>query len=270
MLADMHTHSENSHDSVCSIEDMLLSEIENGTEIFAVTDHFDTDSYNQYDIFSPIRKASEAVEELNRKYSGKISALSGIEISEGFWHPGVLNRVYTLADFDVIIGSVHLVKYKNLTSAASTIDFSSLPKETVEEYLDSYFNDVLTMLKTVDFDILAHLTYPLRYINGKYGVDISLNRYQEKIERILKGIIEKNVALEINTSSFSLLGEFMPTTDIIKKYVSLGGKLITLGSDAHVKENASAHFSCATDFLKEIRINEIYYYKKRKPISIKI
>ena len=37
--ADMHTHSVNSHDSVCAIEDMCLMQIKRGTNIFAVTDH---------------------------------------------------------------------------------------------------------------------------------------------------------------------------------------------------------------------------------------
>ncbi len=270
MLADMHTHSENSHDSSCKIEDMLLSELQRGTEIFAVTDHFETSIHAKEDIFTPIKNSYETVTLLDRKYSGKALILAGIEISEGFWHPDVCKKVTSMASFDVIIGSVHHVKHEGLTMPTSQIDFKSLGKETSEEYLDSYFNDVLSMLETVDFDILAHLTYPLRYINGKYGVGVSLDSYREKIDRILKGIIEKNIALEINTSSYSTLGEFMPSTDIIKKYVSLGGHLLTLGSDAHVKENASAHFSAATDFLKEIGITEIYYYKNRKPHKIEI
>lgn len=33
LIADMHTHSEFSHDSVCKIEDMCLSQIEKGTKI---------------------------------------------------------------------------------------------------------------------------------------------------------------------------------------------------------------------------------------------
>ena len=270
MLADMHTHSENSHDSSCKIEVMLLSELQKGTEIFAVTDHFETSIHAKQDIFTPIKNACETATLLNRKYEGKALVLAGIEISEGFWHPDVCKQASKMADFDVIIGSVHHVKHKDLIMPTSQIDFKSLGKETSEMYLDSYFNDVLTMLESVDFDVLAHLTYPLRYINGKYGVGVSLDSYREKIDRILKKTVERNIALEINTSSYSILGEFMPSTDIIKKYLSLGGKLITLGSDAHIKENASAHFSAATDFLKEIGINEIYYYKNRKPQSIKL
>ena len=84
----------------------------------------------------------------------------------------VLQLQVDLVDYDVVIGSVHLVKYKDLTCAYSGIDFSKLKEETIIEYLDAYFDDVLTMIETTDFDILAHLTCPLRYIKGKYNIDI--------------------------------------------------------------------------------------------------
>ena len=40
--ADMHVHSEFSHDSVVRIEDMVSSGLENGLDVIAITDHFDT------------------------------------------------------------------------------------------------------------------------------------------------------------------------------------------------------------------------------------
>ena len=81
------------------------------------------------------------------------------------------------------------------------------------------------MIDFADFDILAHLTCPLRYIVGKYKIDIELSRYVDKIETILK--------------------------KIIKKYYDLGGYLITFGSDAHVAENASCGFDEAIENVKK-------------------
>ncbi len=270
MRADMHTHSESSHDSVCRIEDMARSQFEKGTEFFAVTDHFDTDSYLDYDVFAPIQTAAETVKRLNEQNGGQQLLLAGVEISEGFWHPEVYEKIRRLVDYDVVIGSVHLVKYKELTRAYSGIDFSQLPKEVTAEYLDAYFDDVLTMLDTIDFDILAHLTCPLRYINGKYHIGMELTAYTEKIETILAEIIRKEIALEVNTSSFSMLQDFMPTTDILKKYRAMGGKLLTLGSDAHVAENASVHFDKALETVKDLGFDSIYYFKNRKPFELPI
>lgn len=269
-IADMHTHSEHSHDSMCKIEDMLLSQIEKGTRIFAVTDHFDTDSYKDFDIFTPIENAFNEVAVLNEKYNGQCTVLSGLEISEGFWHPDVYNKIINFLPYDVVIGSVHVVNYKNITGAYSCVDFSKLDKATIAGFLDKYFDDMITMLDNENFDILAHLTCPLRYIIVKYKIDIDLSPYQDKIEEILRKIIQRGIALEINTSIFYASDEFMPSRDILRKYHEMGGYLLTLASDAHVSQNASIHFTEAIDTLKEIGFKNIYYYKKRKAYPINI
>lgn len=267
---DMHTHSEHSHDSVCPIEEMAKAQMEMGTDGFAVTDHFDTDSYTRYDVVTPIGKAAEETEELNRKLRGKCRVLKGVEISEGFWHPEVYEKVRNLVDYDVVLGSVHLVRYKELTRAYSGLDFPSLPRETVEEYLDRYFDDILTMLETVDFDVLCHLTCPLRYINGKFDLGIERAKYDEKIDRILKHIIKKGIALEVNTASYAILGDFLPEVEILKRYYAMGGYLITLGSDAHAPKDAAKHLESARDVLKEIGFKNTFFYEKRRPYQISL
>ena len=270
MIADMHTHSENSHDSVCKIEDMYNAQMACGTEIFAVTDHFDTYSFNDYDIFTPIRRTYDTVRKLNEKNGGRGLILAGVEISENFWFPEEYEKIKTLADFDVVIGSVHCVKHDGLTRPYFRIDFEKLDKKTVIEYIDSYFNDIGTMLETLDCDIVAHLTCPLRYINGKYRREVDISQLEEKIEELLCRIISSGKALEVNTSSLSLLKGFMPDEWIISLYRKLGGELITLGSDAHVAENASMGFDKAIETLKKIGFEEVYYYQKRIPKALKI
>ncbi len=269
-LADMHTHSENSHDSKCKIEDMMWAQIENGTNIFAVTDHFDTSFYDDYDVFSPIKNSHKTVAELNQKYGDKCKILAGIEIGESFWFPEIYEKIKNHLDFDVIIGSVHCVRSQHFIEPYSKYDFSNMPQSVLEEWLDKYFDDVLSMLKFMDFDILAHLTCPLRYIIGKFKRSVDISLYEKYIYKILNEIINRNIALEVNTSSFEHLNDFMPTTDIIKMYYQKGGRLITLGSDAHTRDRASIGFDKAVESLKEIGFDGIYYFEKRKPIKISI
>lgn len=91
------------------------------------------------------------------------------------------------------------------------------------------------------------------------------------IEAMLLSQIEKGTngkAFEINTSSFGTLGDFMPTRDIIRKYYAFGGRIITVGLDAHVSENASANFDEALDFIKKVGFENVYYFKDRKPCAI--
>ena len=269
-FADMHTHCEYSHDSVCKMEDMCLAQMERGTKFFAVTDHCDMDSYTDYDVFSKIKDSYETAIKLKKKYKHQIELLAGVEIGEGFWHPKQCEKILKLCEYDVVIGSVHLVQYKDLTYAYAKMDFSILGKETIVEYVDAYFDDMLTMIENVDFDILAHMTVPLRYINGKYNVGLDLTPYEQKIDSILDKIIGKGIALEVNTSSYEELGDFMPSKNILKRYYDKGGSLITLGSDAHKSNQASIHFEQAMEVIKQIGFQHIYYYKKRKPYAVEV
>lgn len=269
-IADMHTHSCNSHDSECEIEDMLRTQLEKGTGIFAVTDHFDTHRYAECDIFTPIEKSFQRVAELNLEYEGECLVLAGVEIGEGFWSFEAYNQIINLLPYDVVIGSVHVVRHEELSEPYSQIDFSRYGTDTIYEFLDKYFDDVLALLEKEEFDILAHLTCPVRYITGKYKIPVDMSVYEAKINKILEIIIERNIALEVNTSAYDLIGDFMPSSDILKKYYDMGGYLVTLGSDAHVSENASKDFDKAIDTLKEIGFSNIYYYIKRKAYKTEI
>ena len=270
LIADMHTHSENSHDSECKTEDMCLSQIKRGTKIFAVTDHCDVFTCKETDIYTPIKKSAETVGRLNEKYKDKCLLLTGVEIGEGFWYTDEYEKVADLLTYDVIIGSVHCVKFKGFEMPYSKIDFSKFTNEQICSYLECYFNDIITMLDTIDFDILAHLTNPIRYITGKYGIKLDLHIFDDKIAEILKRIIRKGIALEVNTSNYFCLDECTPSIEILKKYFDMGGYLITLGSDAHVSENASCCFDKAINSLKEIGFKNIFFYKNRKSYQISI
>ena len=50
----------------------------------------------------------------------------------------------------------------------------------------------------------------------------------------------------------------------------MGGYLITLGSDAHVFEDASKHFNEALATLRAVGFKNIFYYKKRNLYQITI
>ena len=130
---------------------------------------------------------------------------------------------------------------------------------------------MLEMIKTTDFDVLSHLTCPLRYISGKYGIAVDLKKFADKTDIILKEIINRGVALEINTSCLDTnYNALMPDIPIIERYKELGGYLLTLGSDAHIAERIAHGFDYALCELSRLEFKNIYYYKNRKPIPQEI
>lgn len=266
---DMHTHSENSHDSECPVRDMKAAAEKNGLSGFAVTDHCDVEYYQTMDLDTIVKNSIADA----KKADGNIRVLHGTEIGEGFWYPDVADKIIKKYDLDVVIGSVHAAKFDGYEIPYSRIDFAKMGKEKVLEYLNRYFDDVIYMLENCDYDIAAHITCPLRYINGKYGMNVDCRQYEDKIRRILECIIKHRAALEINTSCAvegSEYNELMPEEWIIKMYKDMGGYLITTGSDAHVAKNSANSFGMLYDMLRNMGFKNIYCYKNRCAVQCAI
>ncbi len=269
-LYDMHTHSEHSHDSQCPIADMAASQMARGIAGFAVTDHCDIEYHEALPLATMISASFADATAMNEQLDG-IEILRGVEIGEGFWCLPVAEQIAALQPYDVVIGSVHAVRFDGYTVPFSTIDFGAMGAETAGQYFDAYLDDMMTMLERTSPDILAHLTCPLRYMNGKYGLGIDCRRYAEKIERILQTVVARGIALEVNTSCVGGgYDELMPEDWIIARYAALGGTLVTVGSDAHVADHAAHAFDRALRCLKENGFENVYYYRNRHAIACAI
>lgn len=267
-IYDMHTHSESSHDSVCPVEDMAKAAEKNGLAGFAVTDHCDVEFCETVDLHEVVRSSHAAAEKAKEKFN--IEILRGIEICEMFWYPAAAEKVLRDFDYDVVIGSVHAAAYDGCKKPYSQIKPGDVdPKE----YMRIYFNDMLKMVREWDFDILAHMTCPLRYFNGKYGMNVNVTDYEEQIREILSEIIPRGIALEVNTSCVypgSGYAEFLPNDKILRMYKDMGGELITVGSDAHIAENSALSFDKAYAMLKDIGFKNTYFYKNRRACACEI
>lgn len=191
----------------------------------------------------------------------------GIEIG---LQPDIVNQIKNLVSkyhFDFIIGSSHITCKKDIATDESF--FNGLTRK--EAYMN-YFKEVLENINLYnhEFDVYGHLDYVVRY--GKYNNKrIEYNEFADILDEILKSLIKKEKGIEINTSGIRYgLGTAHPNIDIIKRYKQLGGKIITLGSDAHKIENLAQDFDIAYDLLESANINEIAIYHNRKPDFIKI
>ena len=126
--------------------------------------------------------------------------------------------------------------------------------------------DIEEMIEKTDFDVLSHLTCPLRYINGKYQKNLDWHIVEEKIRRIFRALIERGIALEINTSCVgSFYDEWLPNKELIDLYLEMGGRLFTLGSDAHKAQKIGLGFPEVMDYLRSRGVTQLVYYKNRQP-----
>lgn len=272
-MYDFHIHTCNSHDSKQTVDELCESAISKNLQGVAITDHVDMwfcESDNTYENISACIAETNSARE---KYADKLNIFQGIEMAEYLYNPKNAEKIMKLADYDVILGSVHSVHYADFTDSYSRLDFSkgAVSSDKIKGFLYEYFNKLYEMTENTDFDILTHLTCPLRYINGKYARNIDLAEFKAEIDEILKLIIKRKISLEVNTSCLGSAFNFtMPDSDVIKQYRDLGGNMITLGSDAHSPDRIAYGFDFAVSELRRLDFEEYYTFKKRKPIPHKL
>ena len=103
-------------------------------------------------------------------------------------------------------------------------------EKTCYAEVEDYFGNLLKMVRWGKFTVLGHMALPLRYMNDYRGFHISLDGYGAELEEILRTLIQGGRGIEVNTNRG---GRFLPDARWLRLYRSLGGELITLGSDAH-------------------------------------
>ena len=150
------------------------------------------------------------------------------------------------------------------------MDFSD---ESVDymKLLGEYFDWELKLAQWAQFDTLAHLTYPLRYVVGKYGKSVDMSRFAEIIDEILLELIKNKKSLEINTAGLRQpIGVTSPDESIVKRYKELGGELITIGSDAHYAEHLGAGIDKGYELALKCGFDKVAIYQDRTPTLIPI
>ena len=264
-MFDCHVHTKASHDSETEPEELAAAIINKRLEGVTVTDHYDIMVEDRETLLKH-RKDSFGIVELAEKCG--VTVLKGMEIGEPLDNPGLAEMLAGSPGLDMVMGAVHGFPVDGKKIYYAQIDFGGWPEDRLSRFLDTYFGLYLRTVRTQDIDVAAHLTCPLRYINGKYKRNVGVRKFGGTVEEILGEIIKRKIALEVNTSGLGgFYGELMPEEFIIKRYRELGGRLITLGSDAHKPENIGNGFSETAGVLKRLGFEEAYYYKKRKAVK---
>ena len=271
--ADMHVHTDHSHDAFYSMEKMLQGGIDKGIKVMAIADHCDVtrcENDPDWDIYTHIKEACEEVEQLNAKYSDQCLLLKSVELGDGIWYPEQSGKVATQLPYDVIVGATHAVRCEAAEAIPikekwySKIDFMSLTDEQFHEFMCNYFDDMLTMVENQNIDIMAHILCATCYYVYRYGIHKNVRPYEKQIIKVLKAIIRKGIAMEMDSMLFMEVEGEYPYLWIIEKYYELGGYLVTLSTDAHDPKSVGKDYEGRISKLKEIGFTHMLYYKERK------
>lgn len=185
--------------------------------------------------------------------------LLGVEIGMTADTNGRNREIARSHPFDMVIGSIHFMQGKDIYYPEF---FAMFPgkKEVFSEYLDT----MAEMISAFDdFDTLGHIDYigrvapypdPLLYYED----------YPDRFDRVLQLLIDKDKSLEINTRQFDKPQAVAALKTICQRYHTLGGRYVTVGSDAHTPAAVGAYLQEAYSLAGECGLTPVIYRKRQR------
>lgn len=264
MYYDYHVHSHFSSDCDSQMKDVIESAIEFKLKEVCITDHIDYDYCDPSINFEiDLNQYSSHIQLMRDRYGDRIKILKGIEMGIQPHIVDKCDRIIEKGDFDFVISSMHTCNRQDLYNR----DFFK-GKSPREAYL-KYFEEMLFCIKNFkNFSVLGHLNILARYDDGV--AKENLTDYFDVLEVIFKELIIRDKGIEINTSSLRYKDTLLLSPAVLKFYHSLGGEIITLGSDTHAPNTLAHGFDYIYDILKDIGFKYIAAFEKMEPRFVRI
>lgn len=268
--SDCHTHSTLSPDGRSAPALMAERACALGIKHFTLTDHIEIEKFHEWDYEGAVKKSREVYLEAKQLYAGKMNVYFGAELGQPLYDLPLAEKVLAQNDYDFVLGSQHCTRSYPFLNKVPDTDADR------KRCLDEYYDEELALAEWGKFCSLSHLTFPLRFLcvnlrTGQLCREVDMSRYRSIIDKILQTIISKDIALEVNSSGIRKgLGVSMPDAEYVRRYRELGGRLITVGSDAHVSCDVGADIPQCLDMLRETGFGEIAVYSRKEPVFIKI
>lgn len=269
-FADTHMHSTVSFDGEDSRFTMArASRDEAGLDVICFTDHYDIinaeSQYCPHYDWTPARREHGQAQQLCVPDSFQI--LYGLELGNAPVDFAAAQRVLEEPGLDFVIGSIHNTSQELGGADYYYIDYRNDPG-LASIHLADYFDSMLTLARWGNFDTLGHIPYPLRYMRDRDGQPLSLNDWSEQIDAILRAAAEQGKAIEVNTNrGLAPLADYVP---LLYRFRELGGELVTVGADAHRKEDVGKGIKDAYQLLLDCGFPYVTVFQKRKPTLIKL
>lgn len=269
-LSDYHVHSDVSEDSTASMWDMIRAEAAAGVQSMCFTNHCDIIRWQDFRpnprCLEITRNSVEKLTAARAAHDLPIPVGLGLELGEAQNDPALAARLAADPALDFVLGSLHI-----LPDMGDFFFLTYTDPRQCDCYFDLYLDELQRIAELDFYDVLAHLGYARRYM-WRAGVDaaLTLEKFGGKVERLLRTVIGKGKGLEINCSGIrDGCGPF-PSPEILRLYRSLGGEIITAGSDAHRPEDAAKGLAAGVGILKDCGFDYVCVFRRRTPEFIKI
>ena len=240
-MFDTHNHCEFSCDSKMTLQQAVAMAVKLGIGMI-LTEHWDYEYPTNPEMFLFDR---DAYFKKNLPLRSD-NVLLGIEVG---MQPHLAEKEDKVAEgypFDFVIGSIHMMNRLDLYEVTTYKGLSK--EETMHDFLR---DSILCAESHNNFDSFGHIDYICRY--WPYAdKEFHMEENQQEWDRLFTVLIEKNKPIEINTRRLDAQAAVDALLPLYKRYKKLGGKYVTIGSDAHKVEAVGNYFDLAVDFAHEL------------------
>lgn len=252
MIFDTHVHTEISSDSTMPLEAALAQAKRLDLGIIT-TEHMDFDycagGQFVFDVDSYFARYAP--------YRGD-NYLLGIEIGMQSSCLPQNKRLATEYNFDYIIGSLHLIDGIDLYYEEYYRQRSK--RESYETYLENMARQLSSHAPYIDS--LGHIDYIARY--ARYDDrQLYYDEYAGFIDSVLQLLIDNDIAIELNTRRLDDKTNINELAKIYRRYGQMGGRNVTIGSDAHNQAAIGGNFAAALTLVKNCGL-AAGYFKERQ------
>jgi histidinol-phosphatase (PHP family) len=260
-LRDYHIHTCFSCDSRSSVEEVCRAALAQGMTEVAITDHADFEPLDDCCGYFRPRAYWRAIQRCREMFEGRLTIRAGVEFGEGHRFQREIAQVLVAHEYDFVLGSLHWAGGRPAWLGSFFGDGLGL-----DEGLVIYFDELARLAAGADYDVLAHLDFVRRAAHRRFGLqELDLRPHEERVRQVLRIVVERGKGLEVNTATVRRgIGGPSPPLQVLRWFREEGGRVVTLGSDAHRSENVGADFDRALAMVREAGFEELAAFEGRK------
>ena len=275
-LFDQHVHSRHSFDSRADPSACVETALARGLAGLTFTEHLDTHPDEWRDCVYNDEAYSATIRDLRTRFGDRIFIGKGIEVCYQPERMGFIQDFLAAHRFDVVLLSVHYFGPPPARPVHVREHWQNLDPETGTRLYLEHVLEAATFCAKLHgragrvFDVLGHLDMVKRYTQRFLGLNM-VSLFPDLTDEILRACLAADLVPEVNTSSLRQgLEETMPGDNVVRRYAELGGRAMSLGSDAHPAESVGAGFPRALAALRAAGIAHIAVYQERRKTEVPI
>ena len=264
---DYHVHSTHSKDGKNTVLETCEAALEQGLREICFTEHLEFDRLDPDYGFLNWEAYTASVAEARARYAGRLVIRQGLEFDFRRSYGSEPAEVLPTMPCDFRIGSVHAAAGRylfNLTKEPAPADHD------LREIMAEYLAEVEALAASNLASAIGHFDYVYKQLPGLVR-PLRDEKYWREVERILARCVETGTALEVNTHHMlDRALEMAADVEILRRYRALGGRRVTVGSDAHRREDLKHNFAAAEQALRAAGFDAVTGFQSLRPYAVSL